>query len=83
MFDRALIVGLANKHYYHSERDMYEHEREMSLQLVNYGRLLDVAGGFTTHNWQEVYRAAIRLWKMLLEFIATIDIAWDKDELGI
>jgi len=83
VFSTALLIGLANRRYYPGQRGLYRLAQQMPMQPVNYGPLLDQAGGFTTHNSAEVYSAALTLWNNVQEFIATIGIDWDKDELVI
>jgi hypothetical protein len=56
---------------------------QLPLQPAGYGSLLDRAGGFTTHNLDDVYSAALALWANLQEFVTASGVRWDEDQLVI
>ncbi len=80
-FSFVLLIGLVNRSYYKSQRGMYQKSKEMSLKPDNYSELLDIAGGFTSTDTEEVYKATISLWERTRRFITDQGIIWDRDEL--
>jgi kanamycin nucleotidyltransferase len=80
-FSFALLIGLVNRSYYKSQRGMYQKSKEMPLKPENYSELLDIAGGFTSTDTEEVYKATISLWDKTRRFITNQGIIWDRDEL--
>lgn len=81
VFSFALIIGLANRKYYKSQRGMYQQSKEMPLKPKRYVELLDAAGGFENTNTEEVFCAAIALWEQTERFVKDQGVHWDRDEL--
>ena len=82
-FSFALLIGLANRCYYPSQRGMYHQSKQMPLQPEYYAELVEVAGGFTNTDPEQVYRAAIELWEQVRSFVERLGIVWERDELII
>lgn len=79
--ESAMMLGLASRRYYKGGRGLYQMSKEMPKQPKDYAILLDVAGGFTTSDGKEVYKAAGTLWANLCEFVKAEGVGWDRDEL--
>ena len=79
----AMILGLLNKRYYPSGRGFYQASTEMPVQPEDYPRLLDLAGGFTTVDPEQVYKASIELWDNLVQLVAELGIIWDSGEMPL
>ncbi len=79
----AMTLGVLNRRYYRSGRSFYQASKEMPLQPKDYPWLLDVAGGFTTVEPEQVYRAGMELWDNLVQLVAEQGIEWDFDELEL
>jgi hypothetical protein len=82
-FSFSLLIGLANRRYYPSQRGMYQQSKQMPLQPEHYAELVEVAGGFTNIDTEQVYRAAIELWEQVRHFVERLGIVWERDELII
>ncbi len=82
-FGVALLIGLANRRYYPSQRGLYQQSKQMPLQPEHYAELLDAAGGFTSTNLMHVYEAALALWDDVQRFIESQGVVWSRDRLLI
>ena len=79
----AMTLGVLNRRYYPSGRGFYQASKEMPLQPKDYPRLLDLAGGFTTVEPDEIYRAGMELWDNLAQLVTELGISWDFDEMPL
>lgn len=82
-FNTAMIIGLANRQYYKSMRELYPTSKQMPLRPTAYNDLLDHAGNFTTTNVDDVYDATLALWEQLQIFVAELGIEWQVNDLDI
>jgi predicted nucleotidyltransferase len=79
----AVMLGLLNRRYYPGGRGIYRLSKQLEKQPKDYPRLLDIAGGFTTVEVQQVYSACIELWDNLARLVGEAGVQWELDELGL
>lgn len=79
----AMMLGLLNRRYYPGGRGFYQLSKQLPKQPKDYSTLLDMAGGFTTHDAEMVYKAAIELWANLCELVRAEGVEWEYNELPI
>lgn len=79
----AMVMGLVNKQYYPSWRGFYQTSKRMERQPRDYAHLLDLVGGFTTLDAEQVYSAGMELWANLCELVAEAGVEWQSGKLQI
>lgn len=79
----AVMLGLINRRYYPGGRGIYVLSKQMQKQPKDYPRLLDLAGGFTTVEPEQVYSACIELWENLAQLVSGQGIEWDFDRMPL
>lgn len=80
VWNAAMMLGLANRRWYPSQRGLYQMSKTMEKQPKDYPRLLDVAGGFITADTGQVYEASLELWNNLQEFARGLGVEWEDGQ---
>lgn len=82
-FNTVMIIGLANRRYYPSMRELYPRSKQMPLRPAHYDDLVEQAGNFTTTNVEEVRQATLLLWEHVQTFVAELEIVWHTNALDM
>jgi kanamycin nucleotidyltransferase len=82
-WESLLLLGLMNKHYYKSERVMFDEVLSLPLLPQNYRKLRDVVLRFTPARRDTVYKATLALYRELKRLARTQDVVLTDKKLRV
>jgi predicted nucleotidyltransferase len=82
-WESAIFLGLVNRRYYKSERNIFESVRNFPILPKGYQRLLETVCHFTVKDRKKIYQAALKLFAELKSIARKEGVVVEQDKLTV